>query len=398
MSGLSICLTVEGGTDSDEADGRGCRTGGWQRVVGGHGADEVLRRRGTDDDAHRSGADGAGGHLARMSGAGGDLARESGAGGHLARGSGAGGVGGHDAPGLSADGRGRSAGGVGGRGADVHERAAEGGANQPWVSAQQRWSEAAELLRTAGRAPVDLREWLGPGWSGDAADKYGQWGAQFADATRRASVALTDAAASAASISTRGPDATQYLLPQADLDALDSGVRRISAVLVPGQRVGGQRQRQVPRRHNPGPQRPSQQGRSQQSPARRPGGVMSPADRHEKVQGWIDQATDILHQKGYTDDQIDRDAIATIIRYESNGNPSAVNGHDSNAARGNPSSGLMQTIPSTFRHYALPGHTQILDPVDNIVAGVRYAVRRYGSVSNVPGVKAVAAGHGYVGY
>jgi SLT domain-containing protein len=58
----------------------------------------------------------------------------------------------------------------------------------------------------------------------------------------------------------------------------------------------------------------------------------------------------------------------------------------------------MQTIPSTFRHYALPGHTQILDPVDNIVAGVRYAVRRYGSVSNVPGVKAVAAGHGYVGY
>jgi len=29
----------------------------------------------------------------------------------------------------------------------------------------------------------------------------------------------------------------------------------------------------------------------------------------------------------------------------------------------------MQTIPSTFRHYALPGHTDILDPVDNIVAG-----------------------------
>lgn len=262
-----------------------------------------------------------------------------------------------------------------------------GAAGEPWLRAQQRWSEAAELLRTAGQAPVDLREWLGSGWTGDASDKFGAWGEQFQDATRRASAALTDAAASAATLSTRGIDAAQYLLPQADLDALDDGVRRISGVLVPGQRGSAPRRNAVPRRQQPGTR-----------PGRRSGGATFPADRHAKVQGWIDEATDILHRQGYTDDQIDRNAIATIIRYESNGNPSAVNGGDSNAARGNHSAGLMQTIPPTFRHYALPGHTQILNPVDNIVAGVRYAVDRYGSVSKVPGVMAVAAGRRYVGY
>jgi uncharacterized protein YukE len=263
------------------------------------------------------------------------------------------------------------------------------------VNAQQRWSEAAELLRTVGHAPLDLQEWLGTGWSGDAADKFGQWSEQFADATRRASAALTDAATSAAMISTRGADAAQYMLPQADLDALDNGVQRISAVLVPGQRGAAPRRRGPLRQQGPRQQNPSS---GQQRTNRRPGGVTFPADRHERVQGWIDQATDVLHQQGYTDAQIDRDAIATIIRYESNGNPSAVNGHDSNAARGNHSAGLMQTIPPTFRHYALPGHTQILNPVDNIIAGVRYAVDRYGSVSKVPGVMAVAAGRRYVGY
>jgi uncharacterized protein YukE len=297
--------------------------------------------------------------------------------------------------------------GTGGRAADldVHpgtgERAATAGysgtgaraatadqVSQPWVDAQNRWSDAAGLLRTAGRAPADLREWLGAGWAGDAGDKFGAWGAQFEDATRRASAALTDAAASAGTLSTRGSDAAQYLLPQPDLDALDDGVRSISDVLVPGQRASAPRKRAVPR--------PQQKPRASQRSG--PGRVQFPADRHQRVQGWIDEATDILHQRGYTDDQIDRDAIATIIRYESNGNPSAVNGSDSNAARGNPSSGLMQTIPSTFRHYALPGHTHILNPVDNIIAGVRYAVERYGSVSKVPGVMAVAAGRRYVAY
>ncbi len=92
------------------------------------------------------------------------------------------------------------------------------------------------------------------------------------------------------------------------------------------------------------------------------------------------------------------DDIATIIDHESGGDPDATNGWDSNAAKGTPSVGLMQTIGPTFAAHKLPGHGDIHDPVDNIIAGVRYAIARYGSVSGVPGVEALAHGHRYVGY
>ena len=71
---------------------------------------------------------------------------------------------------------------------------------------------------------------------------------------------------------------------------------------------------------------------------------------------------------------------------------------NSNAAAGTPSAGIMQTIAPTFNAYALPGHGDIYNPVDNIIAGVRYALARYGSLDNVPGVAAVHSGEAYVGY
>jgi SLT domain-containing protein len=46
----------------------------------------------------------------------------------------------------------------------------------------------------------------------------------------------------------------------------------------------------------------------------------------------------------------------------------------------------------------VPGHDDIFNPVDNIIAGVRYAISRYGSISNVPGVVKVHNGGSYVGY
>ncbi|MFC5137171.1 transglycosylase SLT domain-containing protein [Actinomycetospora rhizophila] len=95
---------------------------------------------------------------------------------------------------------------------------------------------------------------------------------------------------------------------------------------------------------------------------------------------------------------MDPDDIATIIDHESGGDPEAINNWDSNADKGTPSQGLMQTIGPTFDSYKLDGHGEITDPVDNIIAGVRYAIARYGSVSEVPGVEAVARGDAYVGY
>ena len=116
------------------------------------------------------------------------------------------------------------------------------------------------------------------------------------------------------------------------------------------------------------------------------------------VGGWIREAVGILAAQGVPADRMDLDDIATIIDRESGGDPNAVNGSDSNAAKGTPSQGLMQTIGPTFRSYRLPGHDDIRNPVDNIIAGVRYAIARYGSVSRVPGVVALAQGRGYVGY
>ncbi|WP_330257092.1 DUF4226 domain-containing protein [Nocardia sp. NBC_00565] len=113
---------------------------------------------------------------------------------------------------------------------------------------------------------------------------------------------------------------------------------------------------------------------------------------------WIQQALQVLQAMGYDISKIDPKAIAIIIQNESGGNPNATNNWDSNAASGTPSKGLMQTIGPTFNQWAASGHKNIYNPVDNIVAGVRYAINRYGSVSNVPGVKAVRNGRDYVGY
>lgn len=116
------------------------------------------------------------------------------------------------------------------------------------------------------------------------------------------------------------------------------------------------------------------------------------------VNQWIDQAIKVLQQNGIKVSEADKQNIWAIIQHESAGNPHAINNWDSNAAKGTPSKGLMQCIDPTFQQYKLPGHDDIWNPVDNICAGVKYSISRYGSLSNVPGVKAVSHGGGYVGY
>lgn len=116
------------------------------------------------------------------------------------------------------------------------------------------------------------------------------------------------------------------------------------------------------------------------------------------VQEWIRKAIEVLRANGVDVTEADAQLIWEIIQHESGGNPNAINNWDSNAAKGTPSKGLMQTIDPTFQAYRLPGHGDIWNPVDNICAGVNYAISRYGSLSNVPGIKATHSGGGYVGY
>lgn len=56
--------------------------------------------------------------------------------------------------------------------------------------------------------------------------------------------------------------------------------------------------------------------------------------------------------------------------------------------------GLMQTLPSTFREFMQPGMNEINNPVHNAAAAINYIKSRYGSVYNTP----LFRGGSYVGY
>jgi hypothetical protein len=111
------------------------------------------------------------------------------------------------------------------------------------------------------------------------------------------------------------------------------------------------------------------------------------------LDGWIKQARDILNASGYP---VAYNSIYQAAMHESAGNPTVVNGWDSNAAKGTPSIGLLQVIGPTFNSYKMSGHGNIYNPVDNIIAGVRYAADRYGSLDNV--VANRCGGSCWVGY
>lgn len=98
------------------------------------------------------------------------------------------------------------------------------------------------------------------------------------------------------------------------------------------------------------------------------------------VDRWRGIATQALRMTG----QFSAGNLAALLnqmRTESNGNPNAINNWDINALNGTPSKGLLQVIDPTFRQYAMPGHnTNIFDPLSNILASIRYALSRYGSL------------------
>lgn len=112
------------------------------------------------------------------------------------------------------------------------------------------------------------------------------------------------------------------------------------------------------------------------------------------LDGWIAEALRILELP-----QSLAPSVKKIIMAESGGNPRAINNWDANARRGTPSQGLMQTIPSTFRHYVHPdlADRPITDPVANITAGIRYMIENYGIGTLQAGGRSNHAGD-YVGY
>lgn len=100
------------------------------------------------------------------------------------------------------------------------------------------------------------------------------------------------------------------------------------------------------------------------------------------VERWRGVATQALKMTGQYS-AANLNALLNQMRTESNGNPNAINNWDINALNGTPSKGLLQVIDPTFRQYAMPGHnSNIFDPLSNILASIRYALSRYGSLTN----------------
>jgi len=90
--------------------------------------------------------------------------------------------------------------------------------------------------------------------------------------------------------------------------------------------------------------------------------------------------------------------LGQLIGFESGGDPNSINLTDSNAKKGTPSQGLMQTIPETFKTYGIAALGGITSPIANIVAGINYIKARYGDISQTPGMLSVARGGAYKGY
>lgn len=107
------------------------------------------------------------------------------------------------------------------------------------------------------------------------------------------------------------------------------------------------------------------------------------------INEWIATALKYTHEYS----PANAEALAGRVMQESSGNPRAINNTDSNAslpttsaeaiAHGftdNRSRGIAQTIPDTFFAYNAKGHDDIWNPVDNLIAAIRYMMAQYGHI------------------
>lgn len=112
------------------------------------------------------------------------------------------------------------------------------------------------------------------------------------------------------------------------------------------------------------------------------GDINDPGGQGGGVARWTDTVKQALTMLNQPTSSAMVNTVLRRMKQESGGNPRAINNWDANARRGDPSKGLMQVIGSTFRAYRMKGFkSNIYDPLSNILASMRYALARYGSLS-----------------
>lgn len=123
------------------------------------------------------------------------------------------------------------------------------------------------------------------------------------------------------------------------------------------------------------------------------GGGSAGAPSGSGVNRWKTQLIAALKANGVSTSDAYVNAWLRQISSESSGNQNAVQGGftDVNTLSGDLAKGLLQTISATFNAYKFPGHSNIFNGYDNMLAAIGYAKARYGG--NMLSV--IGQGNGY---